>query len=728
LNPGGQLIMQEGIRQDFLWYPLVFGQLPGWWLGDEPCRQWCPYIPAEEWNPLLLKAGFSGIDVEYPSSDDPDLTWQSILVSSAIEITEEKPSNTAVILTLGTLKAQQVIENLQVLLPELGYTSVLVKEPAEVENSILSDALCISLMDLESPYLFDMTEAEYDTLKNMLSGCQHLLWVTCNPLTQPHASMSLGLLRTVRWERDADGSNIVTLTEAEPDIASPQSLATAAGKIIKRQFVDKPENDRHAEYMLQNGLIHIGRLNEWEAADQFLAAQSSQQAQLQRLGDYDTPIELQEAAISTGEYHWVIDTQHGESHKDTEVEIEIRAIGLSSDVSAGRLANEIAGVVSKVGSEVEGPVPGDRVIYISGDKKGGCVRTHGRADQLQLVRIPDEISFEVAAGLAWAYTTAIQGLGEMAHLAPENTILIHTGATDISQAAIQYAQMIGATIYATVATVEERDLLVSDYGVSKDRIFSRRDLSFVKGVMRCTHNTGVDVVFNALSGEALRGSMACLAPFGTFVDVSNPNVRADTTVEMASFPRNVSVHAVDIPLMAQHRPKSVRLLLTEALRLYSEGKIGQLRTTTVLDFTQIKEGIRAAQSGEAAKVVIVLNPSNMVPVVPRPIVPCHFDPEASYVLAGGYGGLGRSLARWMASRGATSLIILSRSSASSPEKMELITDLDRMGSKVHSLVCDVADVSSLQRLSAEAFSHLPPIKGCIQASMVLRVSPQSPVY
>ncbi|CAG8889693.1 unnamed protein product [Penicillium egyptiacum] len=721
LKPGGQLIMQEGIRQDFLWYPLVFGQLPGWWLGDEPCRQWCPYIPAEEWNPLLLQAGFSGIDVEYPSSNDPDLTWQSILVSSAIEIPTGKSSNAAVIVTPGTLKARQVIENLQGLLPELGYTSVFVNEPAEVEDAVLSDALCISLIDLEGPYLFDMNEAEYNTLKKMLSECQNLLWVTCNPLSQPHASMSLGLLRTVRWERDADGSNIVTLTEAEQDIASAKSLAAAVGKIVKRQFVDKPEDDRHAEYMLQNGLIHIGRLNEWEAADQFLAAQSSQQApQLQRLGDYDTPIELQGAAVSTGEYHWVIDMQHEASPRDTEVEVEIRAIGLSSDISAGRLANEIAGVVSKVGSEVEGPAPGDRVIYISGDRKGGCVRTHGRADQLQLVRIPDGISFEVAAGLVWAYATAIQGLGEVAHLAPENTVLIHTSATDISQAAIQYAQMIGATIYATVATVEERDLLVSDYGISRDRIFSRRDLSFFKGIMRCTQNSGVDVVFNALSGEALRGSIACLAPFGAFVDISNPDLRADTTVEMASLPRNVSVHTVDIPLMAQHRPKSVRLLLTEALRLYSEGKIAQLRTTTVMDFTQIKEGIRATQSGEAAKIVIAPNLSNMVPVVPRPILPFHFDPDASYVLAGGYGGLGRSLARWMGSHGATSLIILSRSSASSPEKMELIADLDRMGCKVHSLVCDVADLSSIQQLSGEVFPHLPAIKGCIQASMVLR--------
>ncbi|KAJ5942907.1 hypothetical protein N7516_003075 [Penicillium verrucosum] len=700
LKPGGQLIMQEGIRQDFLWYPLVFGQLSGWWLGDEPCRQWCPYIPAIEWNSLLLKAGFSGIDIEYPSSNDPDLTWQSILVSSAIEIPKEKSPNTAVILTIDKLEGE-AIENLRGILPELGYMNILVQEPAELETSILQDALYISLIDLESPYLFDMNEVEYSRLKKLLSECQNLLWVTRNPLSHPHASMSLGLLRTVRWERDADGSNIVILTEAEPgsEIASPENLTAAIGKIVKRQFVDKPENDSHAEYMLQNGLIHIGRLNEWEAADQFLAAQSSQQApQLQRLRDYHTPIQLHEAAISTGECHWVIDTQHEESCKATEVEIEIRAIGLSSDISTGHLVNEIAGVVSK----------------------GGSVRTHGRTDQSQLVRVPDDISFKVAAGLAWAYVTAIQGLREIAHLAPENTILIHTSATDISQAAIQYAQMIGATIYATVGTVEERDLLVSDYGISQGRIFSRRDLSFVKGIMRCTQNTGVDVVFNALSGQALRGSIACLAPFGAFIDVSNPDLRADTTVELTSLPRNVSFHTVDILSLAQHRPKWVRLLLIEVLRLYSEGQIGQLRTTSVMDFTQIKEGIRAAQSGKAAKVVIAPNPSNVVPVIPRPLSPCHFDPCASYVLAGGYGGLGRSLARWMASRGATSLIILSRSSASSPEKVELIADLDKMGCEVHSLACDVADISSLQQLSGHSFSNLPPIKGCIQASMVLR--------
>jgi NADPH:quinone reductase-like Zn-dependent oxidoreductase/SAM-dependent methyltransferase len=729
LKPGGQLVMQEGIRQDFLWYPLVFGQLAGWWLGDEPCRRWCPYIPAEQWNPLLLEAGFSGIDIEYPSSYDPDLTWQSILVSSAVG-DREKSAKTAVILTtLGTSRVTQPIEYLEVLLGELGYRNILVKKPSEVENSILADALYISLIDLESHYLFHMNEAEYEILKKILSDCQNLLWVTCDPLTQPHASMSLGLLRTVRWERDGDGSNIVTLTEGEAEKSQPETLARAIKKIVKRQFMDKPENDRHAEYILRHGLIHIGRLTEWDAADQFLAAQSSHLApQTQRLGDVNGPIELQETASGTGTYQWITDSQHEDTLEDTEVEIEIRAIGLSSDIP-GRLANEIAGIVTKVASNVEGPAPGDRVIYISGDKKGGCIRTRGRANHLLLTRIPDEISFETAAGLAWGYATAIYGLGEIAKLTPSNTLLIQASATEISHAAIQYAQMVGATIYATVATVKERDLLISSYGIPQGRIFSRRDNSFAKGIMRCTGGAGIDVVFNTLSGDALRGSLGCLAPFGVFIDASTSDLRADTTVELASLPQNVSVHTVNIPLLAEHRPKAVRSLITETLRLYSEGKIGQLGTPTVMDFTQVKEGLQAAHSRETAKVVLAPSPSNMVPVIPQPNPPYQFYPDASYVLAGGYGGLGRSLARWMASRGAKNLIILSRSSASTPEKAELALDLNKTGCKIHSLVCDVADASSLKTLADETFPKLPPIKGCIQGSMVLHVSqPSLPLY
>ena len=730
LKPGGQLIMQEGIRQDFLWYPLVFGQLPGWWLGDELCRQWCPYIPTEEWNGLLVKAGFSGVDIEYPSSNDPDLTWQSILVSSTAKATQERKAepNVLIVTTLSS-RANKMISSLRESLREIGYGCVNVVLPSELKDYVLSNMHCISLIDLECQYLTEMDEEQYNGLKKLLNWSENLLWLTADPETNPHASMSLGLLRTVRWERDSDGSNIITLTVPEQELAEPKrgKLSRNIGKIVKRQFLDISECDRHAEYLLRDGVIHIGRLSEWDVADQFLGAQCSKlYPQLKRFDEVDYPIELQETAAGTGDYHWVADLQHELPLADTEVEIEIHAFGLSPHPSDSDLLNEAAGVVTKVGSKVESTSPGERVVYISAPKKGGRCRTHERVNHLLVAKIPDEISYKIATQLASIYATSIHGVRSCAVLSADDTILIHNGATALSQAAIQCAQMVGSRIYATVATTEERDLLVSEYKISEENIFSSRDLTFAKGIMRCTNGNGVNVIFNTLSGEALQASLTCLASYGAFVDVTRKDAQTNITVDLASFPRNVSIHKIDILSMAESRPNTVRGRLEEALDMYSKGKISQIRGSTVMHFTQIKEGLQAAQSGKSAKVVFMPNASNLIPVVPRSTAPYQFDHEATYVLAGGYGGLGRSLAKWMASRGAKNLIFLSRSLASSLEKREMVADLERMGCRVINHACDVSDISTLKPLSGDQFSHLPPIKGCIQASMVLRVSLHHP--
>ena len=45
---------------------------------------------------------------------------------------------------------------------------------------------------------------------------------------------------------------------------------------------------------------------------------------------------------------------------------------------------------------------------------------------------------------------------------------------------------------------------MTEFGVPEEHIFSSRDLTFVKGIMRVTNNRGVDVVLNSLSGEVCR--------------------------------------------------------------------------------------------------------------------------------------------------------------------------------------------------------------------------------
>lgn len=100
------------------------------------------------------------------------------------------------------------------------------------------------------------------------------------------------------------------------------------------------------------------------------------------------------------------------------------------------------------------------------------------------------------------------------------------------------------------------------------------------------------------------------------------------------------------------------------------------------------------------------------------------DPRATYVIAGGLGGLGRSIAQWMVSRSAKHLILLSRSEVHSVSAAAFLTSLREKGIDVATPPCDVGDRESL-RNALKHCHHMPSIRGCIQASMVLKVSRQA---
>ena len=99
-----------------------------------------------------------------------------------------------------------------------------------------------------------------------------------------------------------------------------------------------------------------------------------------------------------------------------------------------------------------------------------------------------------------------------------------------------------------------------------------------------------------------------------------------------------------------------------------------------------------------------------------------FDCNASYIISGGLGGLGRSMARWMVSRGARNLILLSRSGPKNDVAQALIKELETQGAKIMTPCCDISDKNTLSRVLKDCSNWMPPIKGCIQGSMVLRVS------
>lgn len=99
-----------------------------------------------------------------------------------------------------------------------------------------------------------------------------------------------------------------------------------------------------------------------------------------------------------------------------------------------------------------------------------------------------------------------------------------------------------------------------------------------------------------------------------------------------------------------------------------------------------------------------------------------FDENTTHVIAGGTGGLGRAIAEWMVKkRNVRNLLLLSRSGIKSDAAAKLVTELNMMGATVHAAECDICDLSALCSVIDDYKDTMPPIGGCIQASMVLRV-------
>jgi NAD(P)-dependent dehydrogenase (short-subunit alcohol dehydrogenase family) len=91
------------------------------------------------------------------------------------------------------------------------------------------------------------------------------------------------------------------------------------------------------------------------------------------------------------------------------------------------------------------------------------------------------------------------------------------------------------------------------------------------------------------------------------------------------------------------------------------------------------------------------------------------------LIVGGLGGLGRSAVLWMAGKGARNLILLSRSGPVTKVAIELLKKLMRLGVRVEAPKCDVSSSEEISRILLECSKELPPIKGCIQSAMVLKV-------
>ncbi|KAI5928775.1 hypothetical protein F4810DRAFT_645308 [Camillea tinctor] len=726
LKPGGYLVLVEPTNKWSTVSDSVWGTLPGWWRGTEDDRQKGPLYSRVEWDTCLKERGFTGIDVCVPDHDKEDHHTLSLIVSRLApesgEVVTHASTLRSMIISTNTELQQEVASDVASYLNDSKHVSSCeIVSPSSLPSKEGKIDVLVSLLELDDTFFSSMSEENLAILKSIVDSSSQIYWLVSGGGTkahQPEKAMSSGFGHAIMQEYPG-------LWFTNVDVIDPNTAAVSFAKVFERNVRIMSIEDWETDYQQSNGVISIPRIVEASDINAFVNSQTGQlPIETKTVGKEPTEaLELQYSVGQLDSFRFIHDESAGKPLADDEVEIEIKATGVNFiDVMVilGQLAGthfgcEYSGVVRRMGSSVTTLAIGDRVCFLGEDG----FRTYVRCKAFIAARIPDSLPFTDV--FPAVYLTTILSLNHVARLRKGESILVHGGAGGIGQAAIQLAQHIGADVFVTVSSDEKRKLMKEHYNIPDDRIYYSRNLSFGRQIMQVTRGRGVDVVLNSLSGEALAESLRILAPLGRFVEIGKRDIHTFQNLPMQPFVRNMSYHVVNTKSVEHHNPEHMRELVLELVDMLAAGIFQPPRPVSVFTRAQFESAIRYLQTGRhMGKAVVDWEAEAEIPVVPKPKPASTFDPNASYVIAGGLGGIGRSLAAWFGHRGAKHLILLSRSGPTSEAAIKLVEELEARGVNVATPRCDVSDADSLKGAIDHVNKTMPPIKGCIQASMILK--------
>lgn len=238
-----------------------------------------------------------------------------------------------------------------------------------------------------------------------------------------------------------------------------------------------------------------------------------------------------------------------------EVVIDIKAVGVNPACTymlGGAYAikpelpyipgPDAAGVISSIGTGVDNLKVGDRVFVgiCIGFNPTGCYAQKVLRKSVDVVALPDNVSFAEGAALGTPYFTAHYGLLARGGAKAGECVFIHGASGAVGTASIQLAKRAGMTVIASAGTSRGLELIEAQ---GADHVVDHTATDYMQEVTRASGGDGPNLILEMLANVNLAADLEVVAKYGRIIVIGN---RGEITIN----PRVTMMKELDVRGMA----------------------------------------------------------------------------------------------------------------------------------------------------------------------------------
>lgn len=230
-------------------------------------------------------------------------------------------------------------------------------------------------------------------------------------------------------------------------------------------------------------------------------------------------------------------------------------------------AAEFAGVVESVGPQVTALTRGDRVF---GNVGTGAARERLLAKPERLIKLPDGLDFDRAAGLTVTYGTTLHALKDRAQLKSGETLAVLGAAGGTGLATIELGKLLGARVIACASSAEKLEF-ARKHGADEVINYAQEDLK--DALRRVTNGSGVDVVYDPVGGPYAEPAVRALAWGGRYLVIGFAAGEIPKIPINLVLLRSSALVGVFWGAWAERNPEKHRANMADIARWCREGKL-----------------------------------------------------------------------------------------------------------------------------------------------------------